>query len=199
MNNKYTSLAVTILLSLTVMAGCSKNEPPQVTTNQTPTATAEAEKGKLPILQSTGKPMASLTLPAFNSKDNKEIGLRPNKGQNLTILTAWSPAWFDDSPAQIEALKEIRKNYPAESLRIICLVYDSPQDTVKKCITEQNITFEIAQGTPQVYEKLPIESIPTYWFLDSDGNTLEIYEALLNAEDLDAKINGLVRDFSQSE
>lgn len=199
MNNKYTHLALTILLGLTLIAGCSKNEPPKVTTTQTPATTLENDQGKLPLLQSTGKPMANLTLPAFGSKDNKEISLRPHKGQNLTILTVWSPTWFDGSPTQIEALQEIRKNYPADSLRVICLVYDSPQETVKKAIKEQNITFEIAQGTPQVYEKLPIESIPTYWFLDSDGNTLEVYDALLNSEDLDAKINGLVRDFSQGE
>ncbi|MBQ7502566.1 redoxin domain-containing protein [bacterium] len=156
-----------------------------------PAPEASAASG-IPVLRSTGKPMANVKLSVFDSEDT--ISLKPKKGQNLTVVALWSPAWFDGSHDEIEALKALQDKYGADSLRVVCLIYDTPKDKISQLIKEQNIPFEIAQGTPEAYEKLEVHSIPSYWFLDSDGNTLAIYEGLMNLEDFDNNIAGLIRD-----
>lgn len=185
---KSTLLAAVIIGSL-FFPGCGcdshKNEPASP-------ASETSEASGLPVLRSTGKPMANVKLSVFNSEDT--ISLKPKKGQNLTVVALWSPAWFDGSREEIEALKNLQSKYGADSLRVVCLVYDTPKDKIAQLIKEQSIPFEIAQGTPEAYEKLEVHSIPSYWFLDSDGNTLAIYEGLMNLEDFDNNIAGLIRD-----
>lgn len=156
------------------------------------TASADEEAPSVPVLRSTGKPMASLSAENINSG---ELSFKPGPKQHLTVVTVWSPEWYDKSSEQIRFLESLRSKYSAPGLRIICLAYDTPPAKVKKLIKEQKIPFEIGVGSPELYNKLKVQAVPCYWFLDSDGNTLEACEGLMTFEDMDAKIGGFIRDY----
>ncbi|MGM9991253.1 MAG: TlpA family protein disulfide reductase [Candidatus Bruticola sp.] len=167
-------LAISLIFMLAVSA-CNGNF---ATTEQT-------DKEAIPLLRSTGKPMASLKVQSFNSK--KELSFTPKTNQHLTIITLWSPTWFDDCKTQIEALKKFQRQY-SSNLRIMALVYDTPLPTAQKLIKSEKINFEMALGNQQLYDKLQVKSIPSYWFLDSDGNLLSVREGLMTYEDLQKQL-----------
>ncbi|MGM9998294.1 MAG: TlpA family protein disulfide reductase [Candidatus Bruticola sp.] len=148
--------------------------------------TGPVGKDTIPLLRSTGRPLASLKVQALNSK--KELSFTPKTNQHLTVVTLWSPTWFDDHKAQIEALKKFSTQC-GSNLRVIMLVYDTPLPTAQKFIKSEKINFEMALGSQQLYDKLQVKSIPSYWFLDSDGNLLSAQEGLMNYEDLQKQLH----------
>lgn len=172
-----------------LLSGCTSS------INQ-PTSTPperELKSGSLSYVRSTGKPMALFTARELTS--GRELSFAPKTHQHLTIITLWSPTWFDEHKAQTEALKKVALLY-ASNLRIICLVYDTPLPTAKKFIKNENLNFEMALGDQQLYQKLGLKSIPSYWFLDSDGNLLKSVEGLLTYEDLQKLLTTFVNDNS---
>ena len=175
-----------------VLSACttSTNQPNSVSTEST------LKNGAIPSLRSTGKPLALLTAQELNSQT--ELSFAPKTHQHLTIVTLWSPTWFDDHKTQTEALKKIALQY-GSNLRIICLVYDTPLPTAQKFIKNEKLNFEMALGDQQLYKKLEVKSIPSYWFLDSDGNLLTSEEGLLTYEDLQKLLKTFVSENTQAE
>ncbi len=179
------------ILALLWASGCnsSTNQP-----NLTPTET-ELKSDIIPSLRSTGKPLALLTAKELNSQ--AELNFAPKTHQHLTIITIWSPTWFDEHIAQTEALKKVALQY-GSNLRIICLVYDTPLPTAQKLIKTEKLNFEMALGDQQLYKELKVKSIPSYWFLDSDGNLLKNAEGLLTYDDLQKMLETLVSENTQA-
>ena len=185
-------LVVCLVLGLFLLTSCGGGGK----TSHTNTENKDADH-TIPQIRSTGKPLASLSAKVLGT--DKELSFRPDSKQHLTIVTLWSPAWFDKSVAQIEALKQLRQKYQAPQLRIICLVYDTQQDKAKKIIKEQAINFEMGLGDSVLYNKLQVKAIPTYWFLDSDGNTLEVVEGLMDYDTLVKRIGLFIREAQDSD
>ena len=182
---KYCSLGLCILAIL--LSGCASSiSEPDLTPAET-----EAQNGTIPSLRSTGKPLALLTAQELNSQT--ELSFAPQTHQHLTIITLWSPTWFDGHTAQTEALKKAALKY-GSNLRIVCLVYDTPLPTAQNFIKKEKLNFEMAVGDQQLYKKLGVKSIPSYWFLDSDGNLLKSVEGLLTYNDLQKLLTTFVND-----
>lgn len=79
-------------------------------------------------------------------------------------------------------------------MRIICLVYDTPLPTAQNFVKKEKLNFEMAVGNQQLYKKLGVKSIPSYWFLDSDGNLLKSVEGLLTYNDLQKLLATFIND-----
>lgn len=182
---KYLSLGIFTLAIF--LSGCASS----VSEPDLKSAEAEVKSGSIPSLRSTGKPLALLTAKELNSQT--ELSFAPKTHQHLTIITLWSPTWFDEHNAQTEALKKIALQY-GSNLRIICLVYDTPLPTAQNFVKKEKLNFEMALGDQQLYKKLGVKSIPSYWFLDSDGNLLKSVEGLLTYNDLQKLLGTFIND-----
>lgn len=182
---KYLGLGACTLALL--LFGCASS-PSETDVNQ---AETEATSEAIPSLRSTGKPLALLTAKDLNSQ--AEMSFAPKTHQHLTIITLWSPTWFDGHTTQTEALKKIALRY-GSNLRIVCLVYDTPLPTAQNFIKKEKLNFEMALGDQELYKKLGLRSIPSYWFLDSDGNLLKSVEGLLTYNDLQKLVVTFVND-----
>lgn len=182
---KYLGLGVYTLAIL--LSGCASSisEPDLKPTE------AETKNSTIPSLRSTGKPLALLTAKELNSQT--ELSFAPKTHQHLTIIALWSPTWFDGHIAQTEALKKAALKY-GSNLRIICLVYDTPLPTAQNFVKKEKLNFEMAVGDQQLYKKLGVKSIPSYWFLDSDGNLLKSVEGLLTYNDLQKLLATFIND-----
>ena len=174
-----------------VLSGCTSS----VQQSNSVSVESKLRSGSIPSLRSTGKPLALLTAQKLNSQT--ELSFAPKTHQHLTIVTLWSPTWFDDHAIQTEALKKISLQY-GSNLRVICLVYDTPLPTAQKYIKSEKLNFDMALGNQQLYKKLEVKSIPYYWFLDSDGNLLKSEEGLLTYEDLQKLLKAFVNENKQN-
>lgn len=174
-----------------VLSGCASS----IEQSDSVSVESELRSGSIPSLRSTGKPLALLTAQKLNSQT--ELSFAPKTHQHLTIVTLWSPTWFDDHAIQTEALKKISLQY-GSNLRVICLVYDTPLPTAQKYIKSEKLNFDMALGDQQLYKKLEVKSIPSYWFLDSDGNLLKSEEGLLTYEDLQKLLKVFVNENKQN-
>ncbi len=174
-----------------ISVGCSSPEEagPALQPQQA-AATASNAATSIPTIQATGRSLAELKAESLLSKT--EISFQPTSQEHLTLVTIWSPQWFEEWPQQIEALKELRQKYPSPGLRQICVLYDTPPAQARKLVKNEAIPFEIAVGTPELYKDLQVKCIPSYWFLDSQGQIAAKVEGLMLYEDLEKKVQAII-------
>lgn len=155
-------------------------------------ATGNAGSGKaLPMLQSTGRPLGGKVLKGLNG-DN--ITFKGKDAKPMTIVSLWSPTWFDGSDAQLMQLMDVNNKYGSQGLRIVLMAYEVPAEKAQKEVRVKKIPFEVGIGSPELYETLGVKSIPTTWYLDSDGNLLDRAEGFQTADEISQTIDRLCQE-----
>lgn len=128
----------------------------------------------------------------FKLKDlnGNELSLSDLKGKKvfLNFWATWCPPCKAEMP-EIEKLYEETKN---SDLVIITVEIGEPLETVKPFIESNKYNFKVLLDPDQsVATKYNINSIPTSYFIDTDGNIVSKHVGGMNIEQMKAYIKTL--------
>lgn len=172
---KQKSLVLIILLiSLTLITGCGKASKDQTNSQgDDQTSTAETEDN----------PASSVGLISFQTKDiygedkNQDIF----KDYSLTLVNVWG-TFCGPCLEEMPYLGELQKEYEPKGVNIVGIVVDVQDENLQVIDKQIDLAKEIAKSTGTDYTHLIVsediidsvlnqfDSIPTSFFVDSDGN-----------------------------
>ncbi|MBN1123424.1 MAG: TlpA family protein disulfide reductase [Sedimentisphaerales bacterium] len=104
---------------------------------------------------------------SYTTVTGETAKLSDHKGKNV-ILVFWA-TWCPPCRAEIPHLVQLRKEFSNKDLEIIAISNESSQ-TVKSFVEKEGINYTVVAGNvllPSPFNK--VQSIPTAFFLDSEG------------------------------
>lgn len=109
--------------------------------------------------------------PDFKLKDlnGKEVSLSDYKGKNV-LLNFWA-SWCPPCRAEMPDIEKLYQETKNTDTVILAVNLGEDRDTVKSFIDENKYNFDILLDSDQrTAAKYNISSIPSWFFIDKDGN-----------------------------
>jgi Peroxiredoxin len=128
----------------------------------------------------------------FKLKDlnGNELSLSDLKGKKV-FLNFWA-TWCPPCKAEMPEIEKLYQETKDSDLVIVAVEIGEPLDTVKPFIENNKYNFKVLLDLDQsVATKYNISSIPTSYFIDTDGNIVSKHIGGMNIEQMKAYIKTL--------
>ena len=121
-------------------------------------------------------PVEAGDLISFTTKDLDGNEIRSEdlfRGHELTMLNVWA-TWCGPCKGELPELGKLAREFEAKNCQIvgICLDGDEEADTAKKLLEEAGAEYFNITAPENMLEVLPVTSIPTTYFVDSEGHVV---------------------------
>ncbi|MVX63674.1 redoxin domain-containing protein [Clostridium chromiireducens] len=130
----------------------------------------------------------------FKLKDlnGNELSLSDLKGKKV-FLNFWA-TWCPPCKAEMPEIEKLYQETKDSDLVIVAVEIGEPLDTVKSFIDSNKYNFKVLLDPDQtVATKYNITSIPTSYFIDTDGNIVSKHVGGMNIDQMKAYIKNLDR------
>lgn len=130
----------------------------------------------------------------FKLKDlnGNELSLSDLKGKKV-FLNFWA-TWCPPCKAEMPEMEKLYQETKDSDLVIVAVEIGEPLDTVKSFIDSNKYNFKVLLDPDQtVATKYNITSIPTSYFIDTDGNIVSKHVGGMNIDQMKAYIKNLDR------
>ena len=128
--------------------------------------------------------------PDFSLKTStgKTFKLSKLKGK-LVVINFWA-TWCGPCRAEIPGFMDVYEKYKSKGLEIVGVSLDEGGwDDVKPFLKEYSVPYPVVLGNAQVAEQYGnIESIPTTFIVDKDGNIVGRHIGYMKKEDFEKAI-----------
>ncbi len=122
--------------------------------------------------------------------DGKELSLSDLKGKKV-FLNFWA-TWCPPCKAEMPEIEKLYQETKDSDLVIVAVEIGEPLDTVKPFIDKNKYNFKVLLDPDQsVATKYNITSIPTSYFIDTDGNIVSQHVGGMNIDQMKAYIKTL--------
>ena len=128
----------------------------------------------------------------FKLKDlnGKELSLSDLKGKKV-FLNFWA-TWCPPCKAEMPEIEKLYQETKDSDLVIVAVEIGEPLDTVKSFIDSNKYNFKVLLDSDQsVSSKYGITSIPTSYFIDTDGNIISKRVGAMNIDEMKTYIKTL--------
>lgn len=128
----------------------------------------------------------------FKLKDlnGKEVSLSDFKGKKV-FLNFWA-TWCPPCKAEMPDIEKLYQETKASDLVILSVDIGEDKNTVKTFIDKYNYNFKVLLDTDQeVALEYNINSIPSSFFIDKDGNIIATHIGAMNLEQMKSYIQKL--------
>ncbi|RMG58626.1 MAG: TlpA family protein disulfide reductase [Deltaproteobacteria bacterium] len=145
-----------------------------------------------PQQKSEGHP--AVKAPGFTLKtlDGKTISLEDFKGKAvvLNFFATWCPPCRAETPSFVS----VYNRYRDKGLVVVGISMDNdPEEALPPFIKEFSIPYPVAIGTRQVAQEYGgVQSIPTTFFIDREGNLKNYHLGLLSEAALERRVKELL-------
>lgn len=132
------------------------------------------------------------SLPDFTLTDlsGETVTLSSLKGKKV-FLNFWA-TWCPPCKAEMPHMEEIYKEYKEQNLEIIAVNIRENQDKVNEFMNENGLTFPVLLDLDgKVSDQYNIASIPTSYFINSDGVLSDMVKGGLSLEQMKQYIDKL--------
>lgn len=130
-------------------------------------ATIENSFKKLAFKEDLNKPAPVFTLKTI---DGKEVSLESLKGK-VVIVDFWA-TWCPPCRREMPVLEQYYKSNKYKNIAMIAVSTDRAETiaNVPEFIRTNGITFTVAYGDPEVQKAYGVQSIPSLFIIDKNGN-----------------------------
>ena len=130
---------------------------------------------------------------ALQTQDGKVIELSKLKGK-VVLINFWA-TWCPPCRAEIPDFVEVYKMYKSKGFEIIGIALDvDGWNAVTPYIKKEKINYPVVLGTQTEVNKYGgFEAIPTSFIIDKNGFIVEMQTGFLQKEELEKKINTLLK------
>jgi tetratricopeptide (TPR) repeat protein len=136
-----------------------------------------------------------LRAPDFTLKNPNGEPLQLSALQgHVVLLQLWGAA-SPESVGQLRRLEKVRNDFQQQSVRIICVNFDSPQnaDAIKALLAKENITLPVVLADDEVpgvyniffrymFDRRRDLGLPTAFLLSRDGMVVKVYQGEFDAQ-----------------
>ncbi|MEN2766143.1 thiol-disulfide oxidoreductase ResA [Ornithinibacillus xuwenensis] len=119
-----------------------------------------------------------------NNNELETVRLSDYRGKGV-MLNFWG-TWCEPCEAEMPYMQELYPKYQEKGVEIIAVSLDATEFVIDKFIDKHDLTFPIPHDTKDlVRDQYKIGPIPSTFFINSEGEIVEIVEGALSLERLE--------------
>lgn len=179
--NKLLFIVIVVVIGIIIFL---EQTPSPVSTD---TGITTGLKTEQPQVLEIGKPAPDFILLDYKGNEHS---LEDYKGKYviLNLWASWCPFCIEEMPL----FQDLYDEYNHEGLEIIAINRAEPLETAKSYSDNLNLTYTILLNpTDDIAKAYRLRAMPTTYFIDKEGNLLDIKHGALTEEMLFAKNNSL--------
>lgn len=135
------------------------------------------------------QPAPNFTLPKVNGG---KVNLKELKGKAV-VVNFWG-SWCGPCKREMPVIQKAYSRYKGEDLEIVAVNVQESEAVVKRFIDSYSLTFPVAlDKKAEVYRSWEIFSLPTTFFIDSEGDIMRAYEGEMSSGKLHQWIDELLK------